>query len=300
MGPRRAPSRSCIAIALLCLSIFVGGGHAQSRPGRGLAASFNPWTKNVKYTNDGRGVQLVLDPLSASGAASKTSYLFGGFGAWIKLPPRNSAGTVTTFYMLSTGPKYCEFDFEFLGNETGQPFLLHTNIHVNGVGGREQQIYLGFDPSETFHYYNFQWNKDVLVLYVDNTPVRMFKNLEGIVPNFKYPNSQAMGIYMSIWDGSTWATQGGRIPINWSAAPFVATYQNFRLNGCAVHNVLDQNSLRLCQGSKYASPGAYAQTVGMARVRQMRWVRANRVVYNYCDDRKRYPIAPAECAHNTL
>jgi xyloglucan:xyloglucosyl transferase len=274
--------------------LFVSMGVRSDAQG-GLAAGLNAWTKNVRFARNGRGVELVLDPLSAAGAGSKSSYLFGGFGAWIKLPPRDSSGTVTTFYMSSPGPKHCEFDFEFLGNRSHEPFLLHTNIFVDGVGGREQQIYLGFDPSAAFHYYSFQWSKDVLVFYVDNTPIRMFKNLHGVVRNFVYPGTKPMGIFLSIWDGSSWATQGGAIPINWASAPFVATYQNFRLNGCEV-KAGDRNGVRWCQGSRYSA----AQALGMVRIRQMRAVRANQVIYNYCDDRRRYPHAPLECAHNVL
>lgn len=289
----------CVAMAmaaLLCVTMATGG--AAQRPPRGLPAQFNSWTKNVRYTATGRGVQLVLDPLSAAGAGSKSSYLFGSFGAWIKLPANNSAGTVTTFYMSSPGPKHCEFDFEFLGNRSHEPFLLHTNIFVDGVGGREQQIYLGFDPSAAFHYYNFQWNKDMLVFYVDNTPIRMFKNLRNVVPRFAYPASQPMGLFLSIWDGSSWATQGGRVKIDWASAPFVATYENFRFNGCEV-KAGDRNGVRRCQGGRHAAPSA-AQALGMGRIRQMRTVKANQVVYNYCDDRRRYPTAPPECAHNVL
>lgn len=202
--------------------------------------------------------------------------------------------------MSSSGPNHCEFDFEFLGNLTGQPYLLHTNIFVNGVGGREQQIYLGFDPSAAFHYYNFQWNKDLLVFYVDNTPVRMFRNLQGVLPgNFQYPNSQPMGLYLSIWDGSQWATQGGRIKLDWNVAPFVATYERFRLNGC-VAGPSDKAGIAKCQNSTFAAPGANAQKLPIARVRQMRVVKATQVMYNYCDDRARYPTAPPECAYNTL
>lgn len=272
--------------ALLLLSMGV-----ETDAQRALAAGFTPWTKNVRFARNGRSVDLVLDRLSAAGAGSKSSYLFGGFGAWIKLPPRDSSGTVTTFYMSSPAPNHCEFDFEFLGNRTDEPFLLHTNIFVNGVGGREQQIYLGFDPSAAFHYYNFQWSKDVLVFYVDNTPIRMFRNLPGVA----YPNSKPMGMFLSIWDGSSWATQGGRVKIDWNAAPFVATYQNFRLNGCEV-KAQDRNRVRWCQRSRYSAGGG----LGMERVQQMRAVRTNQVVYNYCDDRRRYPKAPPECAHNIL
>lgn len=260
--------------------------------GRGLAASFTRWTKNVRYSGDGRGVELVLDQVAAAGVGSRASYLFGGFGAWIKLPAGDSSGTVTTFYMSSPGPEHYEFDFEFLGNQTGHPVLLHTNIFVDGVGGREQQIYLGFDPSAAFHYYNFQWTKDVLVFYVDDTPIRMFQNVRGVA----FPNRKAMGVFLSIWDGSSWATQGGRVPVHWASAPFVATYQNFRLRGCVV-NPHDRKGVTSCQRSPFA---AAKSSLNMGRIHQMRAVKAHQVVYNYCDDRKRYPTAPPECAHNTL
>lgn len=277
-----------MALVVLCMSCMVGGSLGQAR---GLAGSFNAWTRNVHFTPDGRGVELQLDALSAAGAGSKASYLFGGFGAWIKLPANDSSGTVTTFYMTSAGPKHDEFDFEFLGNQSGHPFLLHTNIFVDGVGGREQQIYLGFDPSAAFHYYNFQWSRDVVVFFVDNTPVRMFRNVAGL----PFPNSRAMGVSLSIWDGSSWATQGGRVPLNWTSAPFVATYRNFRLNGCVVRPG-DRGGVAACRESKFAA----SQPLGMTRIRQMRAVRQTQVVYNYCDDRKRYPTAPPECAYNIL
>ncbi|KAG0576833.1 hypothetical protein M758_5G116900 [Ceratodon purpureus] len=291
-------SRTTVIALLLCLSCLVVDSNAQRL--RGIQTQFNSWSmKNVKYTPDGRGVDLVLDRLSAAGIGSKTSYLFGGFGAWIKLPANNSAGTVTTFYMSSPNPYHCEFDFEFLGNETGKPFLLHTNIFVNGTGGREQQIYLPFDPTAAYHYYNFQWNKDLLVFYVDNTPIRMFRNLEGIIPGFMYPNVKPMNIYLSIWDGSSWATQGGRVKIDWAASPFVASYQKFRLNGC-VANANDAASIANCQNSKFAAPGPRAQKLNIGRIRQMRVVKATQVKYNYCDDRPRYPTPPPECAFNTM
>lgn len=298
----RSSYSQCLSILVLalCLSSLFITSHAQATSVRALEGQFNKWTpNNLKFSKDGRGVELVLDKYSAAGMGSKRSWLYGGFGAWIQLPAGNSAGTVTTLYMTSPGPHHCELDFEFLGNQTGEPFLLHTNVFVDGVGGREQQIYLGFDPSAAFHYYNFQWNKDLIVFYVDNTPVRMFRNLEGIVPGFKYPNHQAMGLFLSIWDGSSWATQGGRVKLDWIAAPFVATYQKFRLNGCVVESY-DSDGIRKCQNTMWAAPGPNAQRLPTGRVRQMRAVRQNQVKYNYCDDRKRYLSAPPECAYNVL
>jgi xyloglucan:xyloglucosyl transferase len=63
----------------------------------------------------------------------------------------------------------------------------------------------------------------VFRFYVDTTPVRVFKNNEDLgVP---FPNSQGVGIYASLWDGSSWATDGGDTPLNWNAAPFTASFQ---------------------------------------------------------------------------
>jgi xyloglucan:xyloglucosyl transferase len=197
--------------------------------------------------------------------------------------------------MMSGGPNHDEFDFEFLGNQTGQPYLLHTNIFVNGTGGREEQIYLPFDPTADYHYYNFQWHKDLVVFYVDNTPIRMFRNLYGIVRGFPFPDTQAMSAFASIWDGSQWATEGGRIKVDWTAAPFVARYQNFRLNGCLV-NSSDKHGILKCRRSSFAN----AHRLSMARIRQMRTVKATLLKYNYCDDRARYPTPPPECAYNVL
>jgi xyloglucan:xyloglucosyl transferase len=201
--------------------------------------------------------------------------------------------------LSSTGPYHCEFDFEFLGNVSGQPYILHTNIFVNGTGGREQQINLWFDATAEYHYYNFQWNKDLLVFYIDNTPIRMFRNLEGIVPNFDYPTDCPMALYLSVWDGSKWATEGGRIKIDWSAVPFVASYSDFRMDGCPATQG-NQASIDACQNSTYAAPGPKSQTIGATRTRKLRQVRQNCMHYNYCDDIKRYPTLPPECAYNVL
>ncbi|KAJ4959858.1 hypothetical protein NE237_019768 [Protea cynaroides] len=48
-------------------------------------------------------------------------------------------------------PKRDELHFEFLGNRTGEPYLIQTNVYKDGVGGREMRHMLWFDPTEDFH-----------------------------------------------------------------------------------------------------------------------------------------------------
>lgn len=132
--------------------------------------------------------------------------------------------------------------------------------------------------------------------YVDNTPIRTFKNIQAST-GLPYPNQQAMGMYGSVWDGSTWATQGGRVKINWNDAPFIATYRDWTLDGCLVSG---SSTVQTCQSSSYATPGANYQTVNQSTAYSLNWVKNNWVHYNYCDDRARYPTKPVECNYNIM
>ncbi|KAI8014113.1 Xyloglucan endotransglucosylase/hydrolase protein 22 [Camellia lanceoleosa] len=150
---------------------------------------------HAQILNNGELLKLSLDQSSGSGFQSKNQYLFGLFEMQLKLAPGNSAGTDTSFYLSSQGSAHDEVDFEFLGNLSGDPYILHTNV-----------------------------------LSVDGTPIREFKNLEAMgVP---YPNNQSMRIIGSIWNADFWATRGGRVKINWTQAPFIAYYRKFHAEAC--------------------------------------------------------------------
>ncbi|KAG5563856.1 hypothetical protein RHGRI_000151 [Rhododendron griersonianum] len=244
-----------------------------------------------KILNNGNLLTLSLDKTSGSGFQSKNQYLFGKIDMQLKLVPGNSAGTVTAYYLSSQGPTHDEIDFEFLGNLSGDPYILHTNVFSQGKGNREQQFYLWFDPTADFHTYSILWNPRSIIFSVDGTPIREFKNAESIgVP---YPKNQPMRIYSSLWNADDWATRGGLVKTDWTKAPFTASYRNFNANAC-----VSSNGKSSCNGSSKssASNSWLSQQLDSTGQGRMKWVQKNYMIYNYCTDVKRFPQGfPQEC-----
>ncbi|CAA6671113.1 unnamed protein product [Spirodela intermedia] len=140
----------------------------------------------------GQGLRLRLQV--------QNEYLFGRIDMQLKLVAGNSAGTI---------------DFEFLGNVTGQPYILHTNVFPR------IQFDLWFDPTRNFHTYSILWNPQHIM---------DFKNSEH--KGVPFPKSQPMRIRGSLWDAEGWETRGGLEKTDWSEAPFRAFYRNLQTDGC--------------------------------------------------------------------
>ncbi|KAG5597395.1 hypothetical protein H5410_038627 [Solanum commersonii] len=243
--------------------------------------------QRAQIQDGGRLLALSLDKISGSGFQSKNEYLFGRFDMQLKLVPGNSAGTVTTFYLSSQGAGHDEIDFEFLGNSSGQPYTVHTNVYSQGKGNKEQQFRLWFDPTSSFHTYSIVWNSQRIIFLVDNIPIRVFNNHEAL--GVAFPKNQAMRVYASLWNADDWATQGGRVKTDWSMAPFTASYRNFNTNGCAWSAATSTSS---CEGSKTDSVNNdqtwQTQQLNANGRNRLRWVQQKYMIYNYCADANRF------------
>ncbi|KAL6008214.1 putative xyloglucan endotransglucosylase/hydrolase protein 30 [Asimina triloba] len=256
---------------------------------------------NVAKSPDGNSVRLLLDRYSGSGFISKDLYSHGLFSAAIKLPSNYTAGVVVAFY-TSNGDLFekthDELDFEFLGNIEGKPWRVQTNLYGNGSTsrGREERYVLWFDPSREFHTYSILWTHTNVIFYIDDVPIREVVRSEEMGGD--YP-SKPMLLYATIWDGSSWATNGGKYKANYKFSPFVSEFHNFILQGCKVDPIqqlpdAEANAAACTEADSGVATAAYAQLTPEKR-RAMLEFRTKYMAYSYCYDIIRYPVPPPEC-----
>ncbi|KAF6144329.1 hypothetical protein GIB67_024556 [Kingdonia uniflora] len=288
---------------LLCLLVNVFDIRALAAQPNNLGSSFDgnyaiTWGNNYYLDTTTRTLvnKSFITRLSfffcfiGSGFGSKLSYGSGLFHFRIMLPAHDSAGVVTAYYLTSHGAHHDELDFEFLGNKEGKPYTLQTNVFTQGQGNREQRITLWFDPTTSYHAYRILWNPYQIVFYVDDTPIRVYKNKTNI--GVKYP-SQPMQIVASLWDGESWATDGGQTKTDWTQAPFKAYFKGFNISGCPSYN----SNIQHCYSSKIWWNRYKYRSLSRNEEKLYEVVRDKYLNYDYCSDRSRYSITPPECPH---
>ncbi|XP_068663355.1 probable xyloglucan endotransglucosylase/hydrolase protein 28 [Aristolochia californica] len=251
---------------------------------------------NLMLLRDGKTVHIALDERTGSGFVSQDLYLHGFFSASIKLPADYTAGVVVAFY-LSNGDifqkTHDELDFEFLGNIRGREWRIQTNIYGNGSTGigREERYGLWFDPSEDFHQYSILWTHDQIIFYIDEIPIREIKRSGSMGGDFP---SKPMSLYATIWDGSNWATLGGRYKVNYKYAPYIAEFKDLVIRGCAV-DPLEQSPRCNEEDIKEVSSLSQTHSVSSEQRMKMEKFRKRYMTYSYCYDSERYNRAPSEC-----
>uniref|UniRef100_A0A0E0MB66 Xyloglucan endotransglucosylase/hydrolase n=1 Tax=Oryza punctata TaxID=4537 RepID=A0A0E0MB66_ORYPU len=269
---------------------------------------------NLVRSPDGRTV-LKLDRFTGSGFVSKSAYHHGFFSASIKLPRDYTAGVVVAFYglgvklvgseilsergfeiwmamtkakgNLSNGDvfpgKHDELDFELLGNRRGHAWHVQTNMYGNGSTGRgrEERYLLPFDPTAAPHSYAIAWTPAAVIFYVDGIPIRELVRCSGA----DYP-AKPMSVYATIWDGSAWATDGGRYKVDYAYAPFTAVFSNLVVTGASSTD--DIYCGLECAAAAVGLMTSEVAVMTPAKRGAMRQFRSRHLTYSACHDRVRY------------
>ena len=98
--------------------------------------------------------------------SSRSDYSYGYYATSMK--PMNKSGIISSFFTYTSRPKWDEIDVEFLGKSMTS---VQFNYYTSGVGGHEYHYNLGFDASQSFHVYGFDWSEEKIVWYIDGKPV---------------------------------------------------------------------------------------------------------------------------------
>lgn len=123
--------------------------------------------------------------------------------------------------------------------------------------------------------------------YVDNVPIREIKRTQAMSGDFP---SKPMSLYGTIWDGSGWATNGGKYKVNYKYAPYVAKFSDFVLHGCGV------DPIELSPKCDIVLDSASIPTrISPDQRRKMERFRNKYLQYSYCYDRTRYNVPQSEC-----
>ena len=139
---------------------------------------FNVTWRKKNVTFNGGNMQLIIDkdatpsggiPYSGGEFRSKDFYGYGRYEVSMKAIKND--GVVSSFFTY-TGPSddnpWDEIDVEILGRDTTK---VQFNYFTNGRGNHEYMYNLGFDASEDFHTYAFEWHKDKIIWFVDGVEV---------------------------------------------------------------------------------------------------------------------------------
>uniref|UniRef100_A0A6N2LXW8 GH16 domain-containing protein n=1 Tax=Salix viminalis TaxID=40686 RepID=A0A6N2LXW8_SALVM len=146
-----------------------------------LAKSVRLGCAKVRCNNGGTIISCNYYPrgnIKGSAFAASQMLLFGEIATQIKVVPDHSAGiVVASCVTASDQPNRLEMDFEFLGNVSGQPYILQTNVYAYANDDREERIYLWLDPTKALHTHSVLWNVDDITEKTEITHGQQFSSL---------------------------------------------------------------------------------------------------------------------------
>ena len=157
-------------------------------------------------------LRLTLDDspcVTNAALCSGSAYAGGEYSSQALLPAgevsfdakvAKASGVVTGLFLYTgatDGNPHDEIDIEFLGKDTTQ---VQFNYFVNGVGGNEVLIPLGFDASQDVHRYTIRWDASTITWLVDG--VQKHQVTGAVLP------ASDMRIFTNIWAAAgvdTWS-----------------------------------------------------------------------------------------------
>lgn len=181
------------------------------------------WRADNVTFNDGK-MQLVIanDPTPSGGipysGGEFRSKDFYGYGLYeVNMKAIKNDGVVSSFFTY-TGPSdnnpWDEIDVEILGKDTSK---VQFNYFTDSKGNHEYLYDLGFDASEDFHTYAFEWLEDKITWYVDG------KEAHSVTENIPVTQGKIM---MNAWCGT--GVDGWLNAFNDTALPVTAEYMWIR------------------------------------------------------------------------
>ncbi len=195
----------------------------------------NDWRRSALSTGpEGLAITMDWNPqgskkLFASGELqSRESFQYGYFEARMRVPRGEGLVTGLFTYTQPQGRStWEEIDIEILGRDTR---TMEVTYHVHGRS-RQTAIDLGFDASEGFHTYAFEWTEDALRWYVDNRLVHEVRGAR--VDDLR----RSQRFYIQLWNTAELYRWAGHI--NPEEAPWV-------LNVACVAQAREYRGASLC------------------------------------------------------
>lgn len=144
------------------------------------------------------------------GAEYRSAGRFGyGFYS-VCMKAADCSGVISSMFTY-TGDPWDEIDIEILGKNMTQ---VQFNYYTNGKGGHEYLYNLGFDASEDFHEYAFDWQPNSITWYVDGKAI--YRATEDIP-------SHPQQIMINVWNCTGYNGWSGKF--DESALPATAQYK---------------------------------------------------------------------------